>query len=231
MAKLTVLIKGGGEVASGIAHKLFRARFRVCLTEITYPKAVSRGVAFSEAVYDGEKEIEGILATLIKSTGDIPKAWEENKLPIIVDPETKVRDKLHPDVLVDAIMANNSENTGKVIFEGEAEKNTGVPIPIMGLSYERVIHAPKSGLFLANKDIGEIVAAGEVVGKIDEQYIKAPIDGVIRAMIRSGIEVKEGIKLGEVDPTGNIAYCYTIRAKMRAIAGGVLEAILTHFNV
>lgn len=264
MVKLTVLIKGGGEVASGIAHKLFRARFRVCLTDIPYPKAVSRGVAFSEAVYDGEKEIEGVVATLTKSTGDIRKAWEENKLPIIVDPETKVRDKLHPDVLVDAIMAkrnlgtkitdaplviglgpgfqagkdvhvvvetNNSENTGKVIFEGEAEKNTGVPIPIMGLSYERVMHAPQSGLFLANKDIGEIVTAGEVVGKIDEQYIEAPIDGVIRAMIRSGIQVKEGIKLGEVDPTGNIDYCYTIRAKMRAIAGGVLEAILTHFNV
>ena len=68
-----------------------------------------------------------------------------------------------------------------------------------------------------------------MVAKIGTQDIKAPIGGVIRALIRSGIRVEKGIKL-EIDPTENIEYCYAIRAKMRAIAGGVLEAILTRFN-
>jgi xanthine dehydrogenase accessory factor len=263
LTDLIVLVKGGGEVSSGVAHRLFRARFRVCLTEVSHPTAVTRGVAFSEAVYDGKKEIEGVVAELVESPDEIPGVWDTNRLPIIVDPEVKTRDFLHPGILIDAIMAkrnlgtritdaplviglgpgfragkdvhvvvetNNSEGLGKVIRDGEAEEDTGIPIPIMGLTYERVLHAPESGLFVADKDIGKLVAAGDVVGRVGRRPIKAPIGGVIRALIRSGIQVKEGVKLGEVDPSGNIEYCYAIRAKMRAIAGGVLEAILTRFN-
>lgn len=263
LSELIVLIKGGGEVASGVAHRLFRAHFKVCLTEIPRPKAVSRGVAFSEAIYDGKKEVEGVVAKLVKSASDILRVWEENKLPIIVDPEATIRDTLHPDILIDAIMAkrnlgtrltdaplviglgpgfqagkdvhlvvetNNSESLGKVIFDGEAEKNTGAPIPIDGLTFERVLHSPENGLFLANKEIGDPVTAGEVIASVGRQAVKAPIGGVVRALLRSGVQVEKGIKLGEIDPVGNKETCYSIRARMRAIAGGVLEAILVRFN-
>ncbi len=263
LTKLVVLIKGGGEVASGVAHRLFRAHFKVCLTEMPYPQAVSRGAAFSEAVYDGEKEVEGVMAELVKSVDEVPRAWEKNKLPIIVDPEVKIKDTLHPDVLVDAIMAkrnlgtrltdaplviglgpgfqagkdvhlavetNNSECLGKVIPDGEAERDTGIPIAIGGLTLERVLHAPESGLFLASREIGAPVVAGEVVGSVGGQAIEAPIDGVVRALLRSGIQIGKGTKLGEIDPLGDEETCYSIRARIRAIAGGVLEAILIWFN-
>ena len=72
LANLVVLIKGGGEVASAVAHKLFRSHFRVCMTDISHPIAVSRGVAFCEAMYDGEKEVEGVVASLVNSAKDIP---------------------------------------------------------------------------------------------------------------------------------------------------------------
>jgi len=260
---LVVLIRGGGEVASGVAHRLFRAHFKVCLTEVACPQAVSRGVTFSEAIYDGEKEIEGVTARLVKSAGEIPGVWRENKLPIMVDPELTTGDALHPHVLIDAIMAkrnlgtkitdaplviglgpgfrvgrdvhlvvetNNSESLGKVILEGEAESDTGVPIAIGGLTFERVLHSPGDGLFLANREIGDLVTAGEVVASVGGQAVRAPIDGVLRALLRSGIQVGKGIKLGEVDPTGEREPCYRIRARIRAIAGGVLEAILMRFN-
>jgi len=263
LSELIVLIKGGGEVASGVAHRLFRARFKVCLTEIPHPKAVSRGVAFSEAIYEGTKEVEGVVAKLVQSAGDILRVWQESKLPIVVDPEARIRDTLHPDILIDAIMAkrnlgtrltdaplviglgpgfqagkdvhlvvetNNSESLGKVIFDGEAEKNTGVPIPIGGLTFERALHSPEDGLFLANKEIGDPVAAGEVIASVGRQAVIAEIGGVIRALLRSGLQVEKGTKLGEIDPVGNKETCYSIRARMRAIAGGVLEAILIRFN-
>lgn len=264
LTELIVLIKSGGEVASAVAHKLFRSHFKVCLTEISQPTAVSRGAAFSEAVYDGEKEIEGVIAKLVKSVGEITEVWKENKLPIIVDSETTIRDNLHPHVLVDAIMAkknlgtritdaplviglgpgfqagkdvhliietNNSENLGKVIFSGEAEKDTGVPIPIAGLTFQRVIHSPEDGLFVAQKEIGDTVTAGEMIALVGKQAIKAPITGLIRASLRSGIQVEKGTKLLEIDPEGSIEVCHSIRARMRAIAGGVLEAILARFNI
>jgi len=263
LTELTVLIKGGGEVASGIAHRLFRAHFKVCLTETPNPQAVSRGVSFSEAVYDGEKEVEGIVAKLVKSASEIPTVWENNRIPIIVDPETAIKDILHPSILVDAIMAkrntgtrltdadlviglgpgfqagrdahlvvetNNSERLGEVIFAGEAEKNTGIPIAIDGLTSERVLHSSSDGLFVTKREIGERVAAGEVIASVGRQELKAPIGGVVRALLRNGIQVKEGTKLAEIDQVASKEICYSIRARVRAIAGGVLEAILIWFN-
>ena len=264
LTQLVVLIRGGGEVASGVAHRLARAHFGVCMTETSHPIAVSRGVAFCEAIYDGEKEIEGVVARRITSASDIPKVWQENEIPIIIDPETSIKNTLNSDVLVDAIMAkrnlgtritdaplviglgpgfkaerdvhmvvetNNSENLGRVILNGEAERDSGIPIAIEGLTLERVLHSPGDGLFLTDKQIGDLVAAGEIVASVADQPVKAEIDGVVRALLRSQTVVKKGTKLGEIDPAANKEVCYTIRARVRAIAGGVLEAILMRYNV
>lgn len=261
---LIVIIRGGGEIASGVAHKLARARFRVCLTEAPHPLAVSRGVAFCEAIYDGEKGVEGIIAKRVESASEIPGVWQEDKLPIIVDPEALVKDALKPDVLIDAIMAkknlgtritdaplviglgpgfkagrdvhmvvetNHSQNLGKVILEGEAEKDTGIPIAIEGLTFERALHSPEKGLFQTGKEIGDLVTAGEVVASVAEQPVKAEIDGIIRALLRNGTAVEKGTKLGEIDPTGNREACFAIRPKMSTIADGVLEAIMMRYNI
>ena len=264
LSRLVVLIRGGGEVASGVAHRLARAHFRVCLTETSHPLAVSRGVAFCEAIYDGEKEVEGVVARQVKFANQIPKVWQESQIPIIVDPEASIREALKPHVLVDAIMAkrnlgtkitdaplviglgpgfqagrdvhmvvetNNSQSLGRVILNGEAEGNTGIPIAIGDLTFDRVLHSPGDGLFLTDKGIGDLVIAGEVVASVAEKPVKAEIDGVVRALLRSGIMVGKGTKLGEIDPSGNKEVCYTIRPRARAIAGGVLEAILMRYNV
>ncbi|MFH1003833.1 MAG: molybdenum hydroxylase, partial [Chloroflexota bacterium] len=108
-AGLTVLIKGGGEVASGVAHRLHRSRLRVCLTEVAAPRAVSRGVTFSEAVFDGIKEVMGVRAELVLPTAaEISRVWRQGDIPIVVDPEATVRAVLRPAVLVDAIMAKRN---------------------------------------------------------------------------------------------------------------------------
>ena len=264
LSKLVVLIRGGGEVASGVAHKLARARFRVCLTEVAQPLAVSRGVAYCEAVYDGEKEVEGITARRAESANEILKLWREGRIPVVVDPETSVRKAIKPGVLVDAIMAkknlgtktghaplviglgpgfkagkdahlvvetNNSERLGRVISDGEAEANTGIPVAIGGLTNERALHADQSGVFLTDRDIGDSASAGEVIATVAGKPVKAAIDGIVRAMLRDGTAVGKGDKLGEIDPSGNVEDCYTIRPRMRAIAGGVLEAIMMRYNV
>jgi xanthine dehydrogenase accessory factor len=264
LIRLVVLIRGGGEVASGVAHKLARAHFRVCLTEASQPLAVSRGVAFCEAIYDGEKEVEGVVAKRVKSASEIPTVWQGGQIPVIVDPEALVKDTLKPQVLVDAIMAkrnlgtkitdaplviglgpgfrvgkdvhmvvetNNSGSLGRVILNGEAERDTGIPIAIGGLTFDRALHSPGDGLFQTDKVIGDLVTAGEVVAWVAEQPVKAEIDGVVRALLRSGVVVGKGTKLGEIDPSSDKEACYTIRPRARTIAGGVLEAILMHYNV
>jgi len=265
LSELIVLIKGGGEVASGIAHRLHRSHFQVCLTEIAGPLAVSRGTAFSEAVFDGVKTIEGVTAQLVSaSPEEIYKVWQRGNIPIIIDPGVLIKEKIEPDVLVDAIMAkrnlgtritdallviamglgfyagkdvhivvetNHSNNLGRVILDGEAERNTGTPVAIGGLSKERVIWAPQAGTFTTDRNIGDSVIAGEVVGRVGGLPLEAPIGGILRGLMRSGVKVSKGVKLIEVDPVNDKAVCYVIRDKMRAIAGGVLEAIMLRFNV
>jgi len=259
--ELTILIKGAGEIASGVAHTLFCSHFQICLTEIPYPQAVSRGVSFCEAVYEGEKEVEGVVAKLITLPEQVFEVWAESKIPLIIDPQASIKNFLHPDVLIDAIMAkrnlgtritdaplviglgpgfqagrdvhvvvetNHSDNLGKVIIQGRAEKDTGIPINIGGFTLKRVFHAPVDGRFYPLKDIGESVCAGETVAVIEEQPIKAEVDGMLRAMLREGVEVKRGTKLGEIDPTNKEKEdCFIIRSKIRKITAGVLKAILT----
>jgi xanthine dehydrogenase accessory factor len=263
LSDLTIVIRGGGEVASAVAHRLARCHFRVCLTEVPYPQAVSRGVAFCEAIYDGEKEVEGIVAKSVGSTAEVFEVWAEDKIPIMVDPEASIKDSLHPEVLIDAIMAkrnlgtkisaaplvigmgpgfrvgrdahvvvetNYSMNLGKVILSGEAEKDTKIPIPIAGLTFARALHAPKEGLFSSQKNIGDSISSGEVIAFVGGQPVKAEVGGILRGLLRNRLKVKKGTKLGEIDPLGSKEDCYIIRPKMRAIAGGALEATLMHCN-
>jgi len=110
LSELIVLIKGGGEVASGIAHRLHQSHFRLCLTEVANPLAVSRGTAFSEAVFDGGKTIEGVTAEFVSSE-EIYEVWQRGNIPIVIDPGASIKDEINPDVLVDATMTKRNTST------------------------------------------------------------------------------------------------------------------------
>jgi xanthine dehydrogenase accessory factor len=129
------------------------------------------------------------------------------------------------------IETNRGHNLGRIIEEGSAEPDTGVPGEIAGFSAHRVLRAPASGVFEAEMEIGHRVRRGDVVGFVRGEEVKAGIDGVIRGLIAPGTPVEEGLKLGDVDPRGDASYCDTISDKARAIAGSVLEAILRVYNV
>jgi xanthine dehydrogenase accessory factor len=260
---LVILIRGAGEMATGVAHRLASCRFKVCMTETLNPQAVRREVAFSEVIFDREKGVEGITAKLVESKGHISEVWREGKVPILIDPEAEVKGFLKPDVLIDATLAkknlgtkitdallvvglgpgfsagkdvhlvietNRGHDLGRIIANGEAEPNTGIPGLVAGYTEERVIRAPKEGKFKALKMIGDDVKANENVGMIGNAVVRSRIAGVIRGLLRDGTEVWKGMKLGDVDPRGIKAHCYTISDKARTISGGVLQAILAHFN-
>jgi len=263
ISDLVILIRGAGEVATGVAHRLVSCHFKVCMTETPNPQAVRREVAFSEAVFEQEKEVEGVTAKKIDSPHRIFPVWKDGKIPILIDPDAKVKDFLKPDVLIDAtlvkknlgtkmtdahlviglgpgfhagrdvhmvIETNRGHNLGRIFASGEAEPNTGIPGSIDGYAEERVIRASKDGKFRALIKIGERVMADGKVGLIGNVEVRSRIAGVIRGLLRDGTEVWKGMKLGDVDPRGIKGHCCTISDKARTISGGVLQAILEHFN-
>jgi xanthine dehydrogenase accessory factor len=115
---------------------------------------------------------------------------------------------------------------GRVIDEGSAIANTGIPGSICGYTADRVIRAPLTGKFHSQRKITDVIKENDVIGTVEGQEVVAQIDGVIRGLIRQGTMVSEGMKIGDIDPRGCVEYCFSVSEKSRAIGGAVLEAIL-----
>lgn len=115
---------------------------------------------------------------------------------------------------------------GRVIWNGLAASDTGVPGEIGSQQAARVLRAPDDGIFEALASIGDQVKAGQVVARVGANEICAGCDGVVRGLIRSGRRVTARLKVGDVDPRAEIRHCFTFSDKSLAVGGGVLEAIL-----
>ncbi len=115
---------------------------------------------------------------------------------------------------------------GRVIREGRAAENTGIPGNIGGYTTERIIRAVKSGIFNPVCDIGDTVEAGQTVAYIDGEPVKCSIGGVLRGILSGGTPVYEGMKSGDVDPRCVREHCFTVSDKALAVGGGVLEAVM-----
>jgi xanthine dehydrogenase accessory factor len=263
LSKIKVCVKGGGDIASGVAWRLHQCGFCVYITEIQHPMAVRRKVSFCEAVYDGHMVVEGVEALLIRDVRDVYFAWEENKIPVIVDPMCESRHLIEPDVIIDGILAKKNTGTsindapvtialgpgfaagrdahfvvetnrghylGRLLTKGSAQPDTGTPGPVQGITTDRVLRAPADGQWQTKLQIGDLVKKGDVMGAVSGVDVNAMIDGVLRGLIRPGIQVNKGLKIGDIDPRGIREHCNSISDKALAIGGGVLEGILWYYG-
>lgn len=136
------------------------------------------------------------------------------------------------------IESMRGHNLARIITDGMAQPNTGVPGNIAGFTSERVIHAPAAGYIHDVRKIGDIVQKGDEIARIypdKESYdnalseyvpVNATITGIIRGLIREGYYFKEGFKIADIDPReSELSNCFTISDKARSIAGSVLEAV------
>lgn len=258
-----ILIRGAGELASGVAWVLAKSGFPIVMTEISQPLMVRWPVSFGTAIYTGEWTVEGITSQRVQSAKDAEDLWRHGIISVMVDPELKYLDSLRPSVVIDAILAkrnlgttrmmapltlalgpgfyagrdvdivietNRGHNLARLIYQGEAEANTGVPGEIGGLTMERVLYSACAGTFKAYKSIGEFVTPNMVLGEIvcrnSSVPLVAPIHGVLRGLVRDGLFVPEKTKLGDIDPRGVKQYCWTISEKARAIGLAALFGIV-----
>lgn len=136
------------------------------------------------------------------------------------------------------IESMRGHNLARIITDGMAQPNTGVPGNIAGFTSERVIHAPAAGYIHDVRKIGDIVQKGDEIARIYpdkgsydnalSEYVpvNATITGIIRGLIREGYYFKKGFKIADIDPReSELTNCFTISDKARSIAGSVLEAV------
>ncbi|MDO7785636.1 selenium-dependent molybdenum cofactor biosynthesis protein YqeB [Desulforamulus aquiferis] len=258
-----VLIRGAGDLASGVAYRLLKCGMQVVMTEIARPMMVRRSVSFAEAVYEGKHSVEGVTARLVKDHQEAIKVINKGDIPILIDPAAEEALKLKPTVLVDAIIAKRNTGTtitdapiviglgpgftagvdvhavvetnrghylGRLILKGTAQPDTGLPGAVNGYTKERLVRSPANGTFNACVEINCTVKAGDILGYVGSYPIKAEIGGILRGLIKDGIKVYKGLKIGDIDPRCEERHCYTVSDKALAIAGGVLEGILYFKN-
>ena len=132
-----------------------------------------------------------------------------------------------PDQVHGVIETKRGHNLGRLIINGSAIPNTGIPGMEMGYTTERLLLAPTSGYVINIRSIGDHVEKGEIVAVIGETEIRTKISGTLRGLIHPSVKVEKGFKIGDIDPRNIKEYCFTISDKAMSVAGGVLEAILS----
>ncbi|MCP3938876.1 MAG: EF2563 family selenium-dependent molybdenum hydroxylase system protein [Actinomycetia bacterium] len=251
------ILRGGGDLATGVAWRLSTAGFRVVVLELAKPLTVRRTVALSTAVADGVVEVEGMIGRRFSTFADAADAACDEAVGVVVSPglpadhgalavvdarlakrnvDTHIGDApvvvaLGPgfEAGVDChavVETNRGHRLGRVLWQGRAEANTGVPGIVGGRGVERVLRAPVDGVTTWWVQIGDVVESGHLIGSVGGVELSAPFDGVIRGLICEGTAVRKGLKIADVDPRVDTDCC-TISDKALAIGGGVVEAVLS----
>ena len=199
MDRLLLVVRGGGDLATGTVHRLWSAGFSVVVLEAERPAAIRRQVSLCEAVYEGEAVVEGMRGVLVQEPEDVFLILDRGEVPVVIDPRGEGIGRLKPDVVIDGILAKKNlgthrgmapltialgpgfcagedvdvvietkrgHNLGRVIREGRAIPNTGIPGNIGGYTAQRVLYASEDGVLKTIRKIGDLVKQGEPIAEI-----------------------------------------------------------------
>ena len=212
-----IWIRGAGDLATGIALRLYRSGFDIIMSDIPVPTTVRRTVAFSPAVYTGETQVEGITGKLCENISMIDTVIESGCIPVIVDPSGEIMKEYKPDIIVDAIIAKT--NIGTKITDADIVIGVG-PGFEAGVDCHAVVETKRG------HNLGRVIwsgsaypntgVPGNIGGYTVERIIRATADGVFSAKVNIGDYVKAGDLLAYCDET-------PVYANIDGIVRGLLQ--------
>ncbi len=221
-----ILVRGGGEQASGAAIRLLRAGLRVVITELPQPLCVRRTVSFSEAIYKGQTTVEEFTARRVSDPTDtflILSIFGKNQVPVLIDPECTAAKALHPLVIVDGRMLKQP------------------PTPI---GYTPALYIGLGPGFVAGQNCQAVIETrrGHTLGRVywegapepdsglpegdPRRVLRAPADGVILPHVDIGTHVEPGQLIAEIQ-SSNEAQTFPVHAPFAGIVRGLLPAGLS----
>ncbi len=213
---MLALIRGAGDLASGIALRLWHSGFDVIMTDIEHPTSIRRTVSFSEAVVNRRADVEDVSAQLAENITHARELMKRDILPVFADPDCKCREELCPDVLIDAILAKRNLGT----------KITDAPIVIgVGPGFEAGVDCHAVVETMRGHTLGRVIYKGSALpntnipgligGFAGERVLRAPDDGIFRGTHSIGDEVQAGDIVG-----------YVGDKPMKCTISGVLRGLL-----
>ena len=199
--KILIICRGGGDLATGIVHRLFRAGFPVLVLETDSPAAIRRQVSFSEAVYDGTATVEGVTAERIASANraSVNHVLEGGRVPLLVDPEGSSIPLLKPDIVVDAIIAKKNLGTAKemaplVIGVGPGfTAGEDVDLVVESMRGHNLARIFTTGSALPNTGI-----PGNIGGFTKERVLHAEAAGYMKNIRQIGDIVEKGEEIARI---------------------------------
>lgn len=216
-----IVVRGGGDLATGVIHRLWSAGFRVLVLECAQPAAIRRQVSLCEAVYQGEAVVEGMTGVLIQNMREAETVWKQGNVPVLVDEAADCIKKFVPDIVIDAIIAKrnlgtNSEMAPLVIALGPGftvGKDADVLVETKrGHNLGRIIYtgsaAPNSGV------------PGNIGGFTKERVLHAPCAGVLRIVRDIGSVVEKGETIATITNDGKTV---NIPATLTGIIRGMIR--------
>lgn len=199
MKKHLVIVRGGGDLATGVIQALQRAGFQLLALEVPDPSAIRRQVALSEAVYDGSAVVEDITARLCRSGQAIEKAWRSGEVPILIDPQGKSIAELKPWAVVDAILAKKNVGTTRNMAPHTIALGPGFTA---GVDVDVVIETKRG------HNLGRLIYKGEaapntgipgmIAGFGKERVIHSPSSGYFYGLTVIGDMVEKGRPIGVI---------------------------------
>ena len=213
---MRVLIRGAGDIASGIALRLYRAHFQVVMTDLPHPTAIRRTVCFSKAIVNGTATVEQVTARFAQTADEAEQILQAGEIPVLADPDCLCLKSVKPDVLVDAILAKR--NLGTTINDAPIVIGVG-PGFTAGVDCHAAVETMRGHTLgraiYEGSPLPNTAVPGLIGGYAGERVLRAPDDGVFHLLKDIGSVVAEGDTVGEVNGK-----------PMQCTIGGVLRGVL-----
>ena len=212
---MLILIRGAGDLASGIALRLFHAGMQIVMTDLPRPTAIRRTVCFSQAIMFGRMTVEDVTAELAAAPEAVPAILKRQHIAVLADPAAECISVLHPDAVVDAILAKRNLGT----------KITDAPCVIgVGPGFTAGIDCHAAIETMRGHTLGRVITCGSplpntnvpglIGGFAGERVLRTPADGIFSQRLEIGTLVKAGDVAGEV---GGVPMCCQLDGVLRGI--------------
>ncbi len=212
-----ILLRGGGDLGTGVALRLHRAGYRVLIAELAQPLAIRRAVAFASAIYTGSIEVEGVIAQRIDQLDQADRVWSIDHIPVLADPDRLISARVQPAALIDAILAK--VNTGTQLHEAPIVIALG-PGFTVGLDCHAIVETNRGHnlgrVYYHGSAEADTGTPGKIGGEEGKRVLRAPIDGRFRAEKTIGDKVAAGAEIARI---GSIS----IKAEIDGVVRGILQ--------